>query len=153
VAKRGRPVGGGWNAEVKPGDTALGDFAADLGNLLGTVQNRASSWMEQRKAITEQLTRIRDTANDYLQQLSGAGATAVTAFQRARRGRPPKSAAPKAAPPAASPASGGGAKKGGRRKGFKMSASARKRIGEAQRARWAKLRRQGKGGGTDVGNG
>ena len=43
-------------------------FAEDLGRLLGTAQAKASSWLEQRKNIADQLTQIRDTANDYLQE-------------------------------------------------------------------------------------
>jgi hypothetical protein len=43
-------------------------FAEDLGRLLGTAQAKASSWLEQRKNIADQLTQIRDTANDYLQR-------------------------------------------------------------------------------------
>jgi hypothetical protein len=136
LAKRGRPVGGGWKIEPKPGEGPLGDFAADLGKFLGTVQNRASNWMEQRKAIVEQLTKVRDTADEYLQQLSGAGTAGVAAFQRARRGRPPGAAK------APTPKVAASAKKaGGRRKGFKMSPEAKARIAAAQKARWAKFRK------------
>jgi hypothetical protein len=106
------------------GEDALGDFAADLGHFLGTVQNRAAGWLEQRKKIADQLTQIRDTANDYLRQLTGAesGRTAV------RRGRP---AAAQSAPASA----------GRGRKKRTMSAEARERIAEAQRRRWAKHRK------------
>ena len=103
------------------GDDALVDFAADLGRFLGTVQNRAAGWLDQRKKIAEQLTQIRDTANDYLRQLTGteSGRTGV------RRGRPPGQ--PSAA--------------GRGRKKRTMSAEARERIAEAQRRRWAKHRK------------
>ena len=67
-------------------------FAEDLGKLLGTAQAKASSWLDQRKSIAEQLTQIRDTANDYLQRLSGEAASVAAAVRRgARRGRPPGS--------------------------------------------------------------
>jgi hypothetical protein len=115
----------------------LGDFAEDLGKLLGSVQNRATTWIQQRKDITDQLTQIRDTANQYLQQLGAEGAHLVQRFERARRGRPP--AAATAPPPAGSseaPAPGSATRK------RTMSAEARARIGEAQRRRWAKLRRK-----------
>jgi hypothetical protein len=117
---------------------ALGDFAADLGKFLGTVQSRATSWLDQRKAIADQLTEIRDTANQYLEQLTGRAQNAVAAVSR-RRGR--------SAGAAGEP--GGGATtaraKGGRRRGFRMSEEARQRIAEAQRKRWAKRRKdQGK---------
>ena len=60
------------------GETIEG-FAEDLGKLLGTAQAKASSWLEQRKSIAEQLTQIRDTANDYLQRLSGEAASVAGA--------------------------------------------------------------------------
>ena len=103
------------------GDDALVDFAADLGRFLGTVQNRATGWLEQRKTIADQLTQIRDTANDYLRQLTGSDAGAT----RVRRGRPAGQAS----------AAGRGRKK------RTMSAEARERIAEAQRRRWAKHRK------------
>src|SRR4051794_11518412 len=37
----------------------LGDFAEDLGKLLGTAQAKASSWLDQRKVIADQLAQIR----------------------------------------------------------------------------------------------
>ena len=107
----------------------IGDFAEDLGKILGTAQSKASAWLDQRKSIAEQLTQIRDTANQYLQQLTGVTAAAVT---RARRGRPP----------------GGGARRGpGRPPGSiknkrTMSAEARAKISAAQKKRWAKQRRE-----------
>ena len=126
----------------KPADAAdvLGDFAADLGTFLGGVQNRATTWLQQRKDIADQLTQIRDTANEYLKQLGAEGSHLVERFEKARRGpgRPPKAAA-LPPPPGSSEAPAPGA---GKR--F-MSAEARARIGEAQRKRWAKLRRK-KGG-------
>jgi hypothetical protein len=104
------------------GEDGLGDFAADLGHFLGTVQNRAAGWLEQRKKITDQLTQIRDTANDYLRQLGAADLMGGV-----RRGRRPAAQS--------SPASRG------RRKKRTMSPEARERIAEAQRRRWAKHRK------------
>jgi hypothetical protein len=101
------------------GDDALVDFAADLGRFLGTVQNRAAGWLEQRKTIADQLTQIRDTANEYLRQLTGTEPAI-------RRGRP------------------AGTKTAGTARGRKkrtMSPEARERIAEAQRRRWAKHRK------------
>ena len=100
------------------GDDALVDFAADLGRFLGTVQNRAKGWLEQRKTIAEQLTQIRDTANEYLRQLTGTEPAV-------RRGRP----------------AGIKTVGGGGRKKRTMSPEARERIAEAQRRRWAKHRK------------
>jgi hypothetical protein len=115
----------------------LGDFAADLGGFLGNVQNRATSWLQQRKDIADQLTQIRDTANQYLQQLGAESAHLAERFEKARRGRPPGSG--KTPPPAGSstaPAPGTATRK------RTMSAEARARIAEAQRQRWAKVRRK-----------
>ena len=115
---------------------ALGDFAEDLGRFLGQVQNRATSWLEQRQAIAEQLTQIRDTANQYLNQLGTEGTQFAERFQRGRRGRPPGTGAKRGPgrPPGSASAPAPGA-------GRKMSAAARKRISEAQKARWAKQRK------------
>ena len=69
---------------------ALVDFAEDLGAFLGNVQSKASSWLEQRKMLADRLTQIRDTANEYLQQLGGTAADLGEAVTRGvRRGRPP----------------------------------------------------------------
>ena len=104
---------------------ALGDFAEDLGRFLGQVQNRATSWLEQRKAIADQLTQIRDTANRYLQQLHGERQAAAAALRRGRGRRP-----------------GGSAAAAVERPKRVMSPEARERIAAAQRKRWAKVRRE-----------
>ena len=101
---------------------ALGDFAADLGRFLGQVQNKATSWLDQRKAISDQLTQIRDSANQYLQQLHGVRQSA------ARAGRAAKAGAARAVAAA--------------RPKRVMSPEARERIAAAQRKRWAKVRRE-----------
>lgn len=133
-------AGGGEHPNGAPQATSpdvLGDFAADLGKFLGGVQSKASSWLEQRKAIADQLTQIRDTANQYLQQLGSEGSHLVERFEKARRGRPPGSgAATAAARPAAVAATGG------RQKGFTMSPEARAKIAAAQKKRWAKQRKE-----------
>ena len=116
--------GGGSSMEA----TVVG-FAEDLGKILGTAQAKAEGWLNQRKTIATQLAQIRDTANQYLQQLAGTGAGIVSAVQRARKGRPP-----------------GSRNKPGRpagvvRKRRTMSAEARAKISEAQRRRWAKQKK------------
>ena len=126
------PAGGADGAGI-----SLEDFAADMGRFLGTVQTRAQSWLEQRQAIAEQLTQIRDTANEYLQRMTGGAADMPVAVRRGRRGRPRGSRKAKAA----------GERNGPRRRGSKISAEGRARIAEAQRKRWAKLRREQKSGG------
>jgi hypothetical protein len=122
----------------------LGDFAADLGNFLGGVQSRAASWLEQRKGIADQLTQIRDTANQYLQQLAGGEQVttpSMLAKEVARRGRPPGSKNAKRAVAKGSPAPGAAAGDPARPKKRFMSAEARARIAAAQRKRWAKVRK------------
>ena len=146
MASGGNEGRGGRTAEDR-----LESFAEDLGRFLGNVQNRATSWLEQRKDIAEQLTQIRDTANQYLQQLGAESARLADAVQRGRRrGRPPGSERGRG--PGRPPGSANApAPTAGKRS---LSAEARKRIAQAQRERWAKLKagRGGKRGGGDVGN-
>jgi len=49
---------------------ALGDFAEDLGRLLGTTERKASELLAQRKQVAENLTAIRDEASALLNHLS-----------------------------------------------------------------------------------
>jgi hypothetical protein len=107
----------------------LTDFAEDLGRLLGQAQNKAEGWLGQRQAIAEQLVGVRDTANRLLEQLGVGGTTG----SRRRPGRPRKSGAGEFAPAPLS--------KKQRRKKRTMSAEARERIAAAQRARWAKQKK------------
>jgi hypothetical protein len=44
-------------------ESKLGDFAEDLGKLLGTAEAKAKGWLAQRHQITKTLEGIRDTAN------------------------------------------------------------------------------------------
>jgi hypothetical protein len=120
-------------------------FAEDLGKLLGTAQAKASSWLEQRKSIADQLTQIRDTANDYLQRLSGEAASVAAAVRRGRRRGHPPGSGKKTGKRGPGRPKGSGAKKGG------MSPEGRARIAAAQKARWAKIRKAKAGGA--VGNG
>jgi hypothetical protein len=129
-------VDGNEGAHGAPQADVLGDFAADLGKFLGSVQNRATTWLDQRKAIADQLTQIRDTANEYLQQLKGDHVPFLYKEGK-RRGRPPGSGTAKSTrPPGSADAPAPGAVTGRRT----MSAAARKRISDAQKARWAKQR-------------
>jgi hypothetical protein len=147
MAKRVAPAGrdNPSTPSNKP-QKVLGTFAEDLGKLLGTAQAKASSWLDQRKAIATQLEQIRDTANEYLQRLVGGGRTAAP-----RRGRPPGSKTRRA-----QTAKAGGAQaakadgRRGRRKG-RMSAAGRAAISAAQKKRWAAIRKAK--GRTDVRNG
>ena len=105
-------------------ESKLEDFAEDLGKLLGQAQNRAESWLGQRKAIADHLIGLRDTATRLLSQLGVAEAP------RAAR-RSARSAAP-------AQRRGPGRPKGSGKKKRTMSAEARAKISAAQRARWAK---------------
>lgn len=94
------------------------EFAEDLGKLLGHARTKAEGWIGQRQTIVKNLTELRNEATKLLSQLGHEAQAAVT---RVRRGRPAgikNVAAPK--------------------KRRKMSAKARKAIGDAQRKRWAK---------------
>jgi len=122
-------------ASTQKVEETLGNFAEDLGSLLGSAQTKASTWLDQRKSIAAQLAQIRDTANSYLEQLSGAGAAVV---QRARRGRPPGGGKRGPGRPKGSPA---GAVRAGRKKKRTMSPEARAKISAAQVRRWAKQKR------------
>ena len=113
------------------------NFAEDLGRILGTAQRKAEDWMNQRQAITEQLTQIRDTATKYLSQLAGG---TVGAVNRQRRGRPRMDSmgGDVAAPSGATPETSGGGRK---RKRRGMSAAQRKAVGERMRKYWAARRK------------
>ena len=131
MAKRARsgnvseqPAGVAQMAEEK-----FEDFAEDLGRLLGTARVKAEGWLDQRKAIAEHLTGLRDTANQLLTQL-GIGTSTSTSGRRPGRPRKPV-------------ADDGTSSVAVSRKPKKrvMSAEARAKIAAAQRARWAKQKR------------
>ncbi len=105
-------------------EARLENFADDLGTLLGHAQNKAESWLGQRKAIAEQLMGVRDTAVRLLAQLGVAEApkAARASKKAAATGRP-------------------AAKAAGAKKKRTMSAEARAKISAAQRARWAKQKK------------
>jgi hypothetical protein len=121
-------------------EAALGTFAEDLGRLLGTAQAKASSWLDQRKAIADELTRIRDAANAYLQQLTGANASAAARRAPVRRGGAGAAAARRKGftPPAKV-----GKTKRGSRKGRTLSEETKAKMRAAQQARWARKRGEG----------
>jgi hypothetical protein len=104
----------------------LGDFAEDLGRVLGTAQNKAEGWLGQRKTIAAQLTKVRETADTLLRQLS-AGAADIVAVGLAgakRRGRPSGS-------------------KNTKKRGRTFTAAQRKEQAERMRAYWAKRKAKG----------
>lgn len=128
MAKRRKNVSGDAGSTTPARtESAVVEFAEDLGRLLGTAQAKADGWLNQRKSVADQLAQIRDTATRYLQQLTGSGNADTAAPARARRGRPPGSKSKTA-----------GARRGGARKRRTLSPEAREKIAAAQRARWAK---------------
>jgi hypothetical protein len=105
-------------------ESKLEEFAEDLGRLLGTARGKAENWLNQRQAIAKNLTDLRDTATKLLADLGPGAEKALTR----RRGRPRKDSVVDQIQP--QPMS--------RKRKRKMSPEARKRISEAQKARWAK---------------
>ena len=113
------------------------DWAEDLGRLLGTAETKAKGWIDQRKAVSQQLEGIRDTASRLLEQLSGSSVAALALIPR--KGRPPgKNKAASPAAPVLKKRRGG------------MTPEGRARVAEAQRARWAKLREEAARKGAQV---
>jgi hypothetical protein len=117
-------------SEVSATEQKIEDFAEELGRLLGSARAKADSWLGQRQQIAKTLEGIRDTATSLLSRL-GHQAQAVVK----RRGRPAATAA-STADVAPAPLS--------KKKRRKMSAAARKKISEAQKARWAKQKSEKK---------
>src|SRR3954466_8758947 len=106
---------------VDTAEDAIEGFAEDLSRLLGNARTKAEGWLGQRTTIGEHLTGIRDTATSLLSQLGIA--------------EPPRGGRRRARSAAA-------VGTGSSRKRRTMSPEARARIGEAQRRRWAKLKRE-----------
>ncbi len=125
-------------------EVAIGDFAQEMGRILGTAENKARSWLDQRKSIATQLTQVRDKADSLLRELSGGAASLASAATGKRRGRPP----------------GSGKKKTAKKRGRTFTAAQRKEQAERMRAYWANKKKTGKKsrkkaakGGGEVGNG
>jgi hypothetical protein len=117
VAKRSE-AGGQVRTES---ESKVEAFAEDLGRLLGSARSRAEGWLGQRKAISESLEQIRDTATSLIGQLTGRGSAEG---RGKRRGRPV----------------GSGTTPKVRRRKRRVSAEARAKMAAAQRARWARVR-------------
>jgi hypothetical protein len=116
----------------------IADFAEDLGKMLGQARNKAEGWLGQRDAIVKNLTQLRDEATKLLSQLGHEAETVV------RRGRPAAARGVRILRSGAESSVGLLVNKlrgtAPVRKRRKMSAAARERISEAQKARWAKQR-------------
>ena len=105
-------------------ESKIGDFAEDLGRLLGTAERRATEWLDQRQTVAVQLTAIRDKATALLSQLGRGSSDAPKRRKRA----------------------GGSAKRTPGRKKRIVSAESRARMAAAQRKRWAAKRSKSSSG-------
>ena len=73
-------------------------LAEQLGRIAGTLEGTAESWMN-RQALTDQLTRVRDSATQMLEGLTGGMAKRRKAAKRnPRELRPTRRADPARAP-------------------------------------------------------
>ena len=63
-------------------------LAEQLGRIAGTIEGTAESWMN-RQALTDQLTRVRDSATQMLEGLTG-GTAKKAGKRRARNPRAPR---------------------------------------------------------------
>jgi len=111
---------------IATGEHKIEEFAEDLGRMLGHARSKAEGWLGQREAIVKTLTQLRDEATKLLNQLGHQAQTIV------RRGRKPGRKPGRPAGNSQRIIIVGGKKR------RKMSAAARKRISDAQKARWAK---------------
>ena len=112
------------NSNIDGAATRMEGFAEDLGRLLGTAKAKAEGWLGQRQNVAKQLEQIRDTAAGLMNQLTG-----MPERRRPGRARTPQPVVPMGTLP-------------GKRPRRKLSAKARKAISEAQKKRWAKLRKE-----------
>jgi hypothetical protein len=133
MAKRRADASGSQPATLpRSAESKLEDFAEDLGRLLGSAQAKAEGWISQRKAITEQLTLIRNAAQKWISELSGGTDGAGLRRGPGRRGpRMPVGTSARATAPTQKDL----------RKKRTISPEGRERIAAAQRARWAKQRK------------
>jgi hypothetical protein len=121
-----------------PLEHTIEDFAEDLGRLLGTARAKAENWLGQRRHVAKQLSDIRDTAADLLDQLTG---TATERLRQVRRGGRQRQGTAASTESKTAQLRRGRRRKPGRPKGFKMSAEARQKIRDAWAKRKAKAAR------------
>jgi hypothetical protein len=63
---------------------ALGDFAEDVGRLLGTTERKASEWLSQRTIVARKLAAVRDQAQALLSKLNAGDVALPGKGPRAR---------------------------------------------------------------------
>ena len=66
---------------------ALGDFAEELGRVVGTTERKGRKWLGQRKNLVKRLTQVRNKATQLLAELDDTRASAVDSMGRAIRRR------------------------------------------------------------------
>jgi hypothetical protein len=111
-------------------------FAEDLGHLLGQARDKAQNWISQRQAIVDHLTELRDTASKLLTDLGHQATEQVAKVTGKRRGPRPGPRPIQSRVPLTS----------GDTKIRVMSPEARQRISDAQKKRWAAVRKANKKG-------
>ncbi len=122
---------------------AVGQFAEDIGKLIGEAQSKAESWLSQRTTILENLNSLRDTVNGLISRMAD-GFEAGNGLVGVRR-RPRTAGAPRT-PDAwrRKTGTGGAAEETVVKKKRKISAAGRKAISDAQKARWARMKKEAK---------
>ena len=63
---------------------ALGDFAEEVGRLLGTTERKASEWLRQRTVVASKLAAVRDQAQALLSKLNAGDVLLPGKSPRAR---------------------------------------------------------------------
>jgi len=135
VSRQGTIEQGQPAAAMAAAEHKIEEFAEDLGRLLGTARAKAEGWIGQRQTVSKHLEEIRDTASELLKKLGGAGWTSSSSMtDRDGDRRPGRPRTPAAAGDGAEGVATGPKKR-------TMSAAARKAISDAQKARWAKQKR------------
>ncbi len=105
----------------------LEEIAAEVGRVFGNTESHARRWLNQRQALLDTLTIVRDNANELVSQIGGV----PSPFGKRKRGRP-------AINTMHAPLSDTQRKRRGRNK---ISEETRAKMRAAAQARWAKRRR------------
>jgi hypothetical protein len=110
----------------------LEEIAAEVGRIFGTTETHARKWLDQRNALLEALSTVRDKANGLMTEL---GANSPISWGKRKPGRPAKIVAN-------IPLNDGPRRRRGRRK---ISEETRAKMKAAAQKRWAE-KKQAAGG-------
>jgi hypothetical protein len=105
-----------------------------IGAALGRVAAKLDGWMAERREIASQLNAVITRARSMLSSLE-------VPLPKRRRGRLAASSQPRTPMRDMSMLTAGQPSSGRKRKRRKMSAAARKKISDAQKARWARQKK------------